>query len=101
MNSEFTTGPQMGLSDWSITKRNIQSKMIDISEMMSLTKTYQFKRFHVKQMQKDVEDAMQALDTLHMCLIDMDLELNRLENMQLQIDLGDEVALFEKREAQN
>tara|TARA_R100001594_G_scaffold36892_1_gene66746 strand:- start:283 stop:600 length:318 start_codon:yes stop_codon:yes gene_type:complete len=105
MSDEFTVGPQISLSDWGIIKRNIQSGMLNVSEYMSLTKTFHFKRFHVEQMQKDVEDAMQALDILHRCLIDMDIELNKLENMQLQIDLGDanknEIAWFEKREAQD
>ena len=105
MSNEFTTGPQMNLSDWHIIKRNIQSRTLSVLEYMSLSKTFHFKRFHVEQMQKDVEDAMQSLDILHKCLIDMDIELNKLENKQLQIDLGDanvnEIAWFEKREAQD
>ena len=48
---------------------------------------------------------MQTLDSIDAALLDMDLELRALENMQLQIQLGDasmrEIGWFEKREARD
>ena len=83
----------MDLSDWIILKQNISLKTLNISEMMSLCKSEEFQKEHIKQMKSNVEHVMQTLDLIHVALTDMELELRSLENLQLQIKLGDHESL--------
>ena len=91
--------------DWCLYKQNVKLKGLDLVEMMSLFKSSKFEREHIKQMRANARSIMQTLDLIDEALTDMELELNALENIQLQIQLGDankdEIALFEKREAQD
>ena len=105
MNREFTVSPQMEELDWGILKQNVRLKALDLVEMMSMFRSIEFSKEHIKQMQANAQHIMQTLDSIDEALLDMDLELRSLENMQLQIQLGDaninETAWFEKREAQD
>ena len=103
--NEMLVKPQMELSDWGIIQQNIKLKALDLTEMMSLVKSANFHKEHIKQMQANAQSIQQTLDLLDQALIDMQLEIKALENMQLQIQLGDagmnEIGWFEKREAQD
>ena len=93
MRNKLSVLPQMDLSDWIILKQNISLKTLNISEMMSLCKSEEFQKEHIKQMKSNVEHVMQTLDLIHVALTDMELELRSLENLQLQIKLGDHESL--------
>ena len=93
MRNQLSVLPQMDLSDWIILKQNISLKTLNISEMMSLCKSEEFQKEHIKQMKSNVEHVMQTLDLIHVALTDMELELRSLENLQLQIKLGDHESL--------
>tara|TARA_R100001086_G_C11789263_1_gene245745 strand:- start:33 stop:347 length:315 start_codon:yes stop_codon:yes gene_type:complete len=103
--NDILVQPKMELSDWNIIKQNIKLQALNIAEMMSVAKSSDFHKEHIKQMQANAQHMQQTLDVLYEALIDMQLEVRALENMQLQIQLGDatidEVAWFEKREAQD
>jgi len=105
MRTDFTVSPQMELSDWTILKQNVKLKSLDLIEMMSMARSQEFTKEHVKQLQANAQHIMQTLDSIDAALLDMDLELRALENMQLQIQLGDasmrEIGWFEKREARD
>ena len=105
MSREFTVSPQMEKLDWGILKQGVKLKAVDLVEMMSLSTSSEFTKEHIKQMQANAQAIMQTLDLIDEGLRDMELELRSLENMQLQIQLGDaninETAWFEKREAQD
>jgi hypothetical protein len=105
MSHEFTISPQMEELDWGILKQNVKLKSLDLVEMMSTSRSTEFSREHIKQMQANAQHIMQILDSIDEALLDMELELRSLENMQLQIQLGDasmkEIGWFEKREARD
>tara|TARA_R100001163_G_C5037370_1_gene176285 strand:+ start:570 stop:887 length:318 start_codon:yes stop_codon:yes gene_type:complete len=105
MSHRLTVSPQMEELDWGILKQGVQLKAIELAEMMSLFKSTGFEKEHIKQMQANAQAIMQTLDLIDEALRDMELEISSLENMQLQIQLGDasieEIGWFEKREAQD
>ena len=105
MSHRLTVSPQMEELDWGILKQNVRLKALDLVEMMSMSRSIEFSKEHIKQMQANAQHLMQTLDSIDEALLDMDLELRSLENMQLQIQLGDasieEIGWFEKREAQD
>ena len=103
--NEIYVKPLMEVSDWLLFKNSVGLKCSNLTEMMSIKRTDEFHKEHVKQMKSTIEHLNQTLDIIYSSLDDMMMEIRSIENLQLQIDLGDagedEIAYYEKREGRD